>query len=113
MKCSDLAAKLEKLNPTCQPQEIAQMCTTISSLLEDSETLYDEQQFQKIHDEVNLRLSFATDQHGAMVEELQQLTKSVPEEFTPDQVWVLVRAIKVQSQLLGFYTGECSTAQLN
>lgn len=113
MKSSELAAKLEALNPTSTPKEVARMCTTLNSILEDSSALSDEHQFEKICDEVNLRLSFASDQHAAMVQELEQLTKSAPEDFTPDQIWILVRAIKVQSQMLSFYTGSPSATELN
>ena len=32
--------------------------------------------------------------------------KSDPKKFTPDQIWILIRAIKVQSQILQLYIGE-------
>ena len=113
MKNSEIAAKLEALNPAATPNDVARMCTTLTGILEDSSALYDAQEFQKICDEVNLRLSFATDQHAAMVDELTQLTKSAPQDFTSDQIWMLVRAIKVQSQMLSFYTGNQPIAELN
>ena len=55
--------------------------------------------------EVSLKLQLATDQHAAMTEELEALAASDPEKFTSDQIWVLVRAIKVQSQVLQLYLG--------
>lgn len=113
MKSSELAAKLEALNPSSTPKEVARMCTTLTSILDESSALYDEHQFEKICDEVNLRLSFASDQQAAVVQELEQLTNSAPEDFTPDQIWILVRAIKVQSQMLSFYTGSRPVSELN
>jgi hypothetical protein len=34
------------------------------------------------------------------------LARSDPQKFTPDQIWILIRAIKVQSQILQLYVGE-------
>jgi hypothetical protein len=41
-----------------------------------------------------------------MTQELEELAASDPEKYTRDQVWVLIRAIKVQSQVLQLYVGE-------
>ena len=35
----------------------------------------------------------------------QTMAGSDPRQFTPEQVWVLIRAIKVQSQILQMYLG--------
>jgi urease accessory protein UreF len=56
--------------------------------------------------QMDLRLQAATDQHAAMTEELESLARSDPQRFTADQVWILIRAIKVQSQILQLYVGE-------
>ncbi len=53
--------------------------------------------------EVTLQLQSATDQHAAVSEELDQLASTQPCEFSPDHVWTLVRAIKVQSRFLQMY----------
>ena len=41
-----------------------------------------------------------------MTQELEELAASDPEKFSPNQIWILVRAIKVQSQVLQLYLGE-------
>jgi hypothetical protein len=41
-----------------------------------------------------------------MTEELEELARSDPRRFTPDQIWILIRAIKVQSQVLRLYIGD-------
>ena len=41
-----------------------------------------------------------------MTEELESLAASDPKKFSPEQIWVLIRAIKVQSQILQLYVGE-------
>ena len=56
--------------------------------------------------ETGLRLQAATDQHAAMTEELEQLSGLQPNKFGEAEVWVLIRAIKVQSQILQMYVGQ-------
>jgi hypothetical protein len=41
-----------------------------------------------------------------MTEELESLARSDPRRFAPEQIWVLIRAIKVQSQILQLYVGQ-------
>ena len=55
---------------------------------------------------MSLRLQAATDQHAAMTQELEDLAQSDPDKFSQEQIWVLIRAIKVQSQILELYLGE-------
>ena len=52
-----------------------------------------------------MRLQAATDQHAAMTEELEDLAQTDPRQFSSDQIWILIRAIKVQSQILQMYVG--------
>jgi hypothetical protein len=40
-----------------------------------------------------------------MTEDLEELAASDPQSFSQDQIWVLIRAIKVQSQVLQMYVG--------
>lgn len=55
--------------------------------------------------EMGMRLQATTDQHAAMTEELEELSRADPSEFSMDQIWILIRAIKVQSQILQLYVG--------
>lgn len=105
MNCSTIAQKIEEGNPGATPLEIARMCTLICTAVDDSKALENEDTFLQIWDEVNLRLQAATDQHAAVTEELNQLAGSDPSEFTQDKIWILIRAIKVQSQVLRLYIG--------
>ena len=68
--------------------------------------LTDDQILTQAWKEMGLRLQAATDQHAAMTDELEHLAKSDPKRFTPDQIWILIRAIKVQSQILQLYIGD-------
>jgi len=56
--------------------------------------------------EIELKFQLAIDQHAAMTQELEDLAQSNPAEFEKEQIWVLIRAIKVQSQILSLYLGE-------
>jgi hypothetical protein len=41
-----------------------------------------------------------------MTAELEELAQSNPKQFTLEQIWTLIRAIKVQSQVLQLYVGK-------
>ncbi len=69
----------------------------LDSLTDDS--------LRRHYNDVTLELQSATDQHAAVSEELDSLASSQPCEFSPDHVWTLVRAIKVQSRCLQIYLG--------
>ncbi len=56
--------------------------------------------------ETGLRLQAATDQHAAMTEELEELAGRTPAEFGEHEIWILIRAIKVQSRILQMYVGQ-------
>jgi len=108
MNCKDIVTKIEQHNLGADALDVARMCTLICSAVPDRNLLKDDQFFLQVWDEVNLRLQAATDQHAAVTEELEQLSSSDPREFSPEQVWVLVRSIKVQNQLLRLYVGDTS-----
>jgi hypothetical protein len=60
----------------------------------------------RVWKEIHLRMQATADQHAAMTEELEHLARSDPKKFTSDQIWILIRAIKVQSQILQMYIGD-------
>jgi hypothetical protein len=68
--------------------------------------LRDVRRLQGAWKETGLKLQAATDQHAAMTQELEDLASSDPEKYSQQQVWVLIRAIKVQSQVLQLYVGQ-------
>ena len=106
MNCRELAERIEKLQPEAMPRDVARLCLLLTNLVADVESLRDEQLLMQAWQDMGIRLQAATDQHAAMTEELEQLAKSDPEKFTPDQIWILIRAIKVQSQVLQNYVGQ-------
>jgi hypothetical protein len=106
MNCQTLAACIENLQPQAMPRDVARLCLLLTNFVPNTESLQDESQLSEAWQQMGLRLQAATDQHAAMTEELEALSQSDPEKFSPDQVWVLIRAIKVQSQVLQLYVGQ-------
>jgi len=106
MNCTEIASKIEKQNPNATALEVARMSALICSAVTDTSELQNDERFLDVWDEVNMRIQAATDQHAAVTEELETLSSSDPLSFSQDQVWILVRSIKVQNQLLRLYVGD-------
>ncbi|MDX1944190.1 MAG: hypothetical protein SFU86_02185 [Pirellulaceae bacterium] len=106
MNCQELANRIQSLQPDAEPRDVARLCLLLTNSTDDVNKLDDKRLLTAAWREMGLRLQAATDQHAAMTEELESLAKSDPRRFTPDQIWVLIRAIKVQSQILQLYVGE-------
>ncbi|MEN0112031.1 MAG: hypothetical protein AAF805_15025 [Planctomycetota bacterium] len=105
MTCQQLADQIEKLQPEASPQDVARLCLLLTNSHRDLETLLEDRVLQNAWRDVGLKLQLATDQHAAMTDELEALASSDPKEFSQEQIWVLIRAIKVQSQILQMYVG--------
>jgi uncharacterized coiled-coil DUF342 family protein len=106
MNCQALAENIQKLQPQASTQDVARLCLLLAN---NSDALEEFQEIDKLKsawNEISMKLQAATDQHAAMTEELEELASSDPEKFSRDQIWVLIRAIKVQSQVLQMYVGE-------
>lgn len=106
MNCTELAKRIEALQPGADLRDVARLCLLLSNATFDSSKLADQRVLTQTWREMGLRLQAATDQHQAMTEELESLAKTDPMKFTADQIWVLIRAIKVQSQILQLYVGQ-------
>lgn len=106
MTCHDLAARIEQLQPTAAPRDVARLCLLLTNFVEDIRELESEETLAEAWQEMGMRLQAATDQHAAMTEELESLARSDPNAFQMEQIWVLIRAIKVQSQVLQLYVGQ-------
>lgn len=105
MKCRDLAARIEELQPQAMPRDVARLCLLLANHVDNLAELADDHRLSEAWKEMGIRLQAATDQHAAMTAELERLAQSDPHQFTMEQVWVLIRAIKVQSQILQLYVG--------
>jgi len=105
MNCHKLAARIERLHPEAEARDVARVCLLLTNLSDNLEALDDEKALETAWQEMGLKLQAASDQHAAMTYELEELSRSDPKRFDPEQVWVLIRAIKVQSQVLQMYLG--------
>lgn len=105
MTCHQLAERIQQLQPEASSQDVARLCLLLTNSQRDLEKFADDRELQAAWRQVGLQLQLATDQHAAMTSELEELASSDPKNFSADQVWVLIRAIKVQSQVLQMYVG--------
>jgi tellurite resistance protein len=105
MKCQELAKQVEQLEPEASAQDVARVCLLLANTHSDLDSIGSETRLKAAWKDASLKLQFATDQHAAMTQELEELASSDPEKYSREQVWVLIRAIKVQSQVLQLYVG--------
>ncbi len=105
MNCQELANRIEDLQPGASTRDVARLCLLLTNAIDDLANLDDEDVLTNAWNDMGLRLQAATDQHAAMTEELEDLARSDPRKFAPEQIWILIRAIKVQSQILQLYVG--------
>jgi|TARA_B100000809_G_scaffold166853_1_gene164202 hypothetical protein len=105
MNCKDLANRIETMQPEADVSDVARLCLLLANAVEDVKDLQDDVILTQAWNDMGLQLQAATDQHAAMTEELESLTASDPRQFDPEQIWILIRAIKVQSQILQLYVG--------
>jgi hypothetical protein len=105
MTCAELAQRIERLQPTATPQDVARLCLLLTNCVGELEALREAGSLSAAWKRTGLQLQVATDQHAAMTAELEALAASDPKSFDQDQIWVLIRAIKVQSQVLQMYVG--------
>ena len=105
MNCEDLANRIETMQPEADVSDVARLCLLLANTVEDVEDLQDDVILTQAWNDMGLQLQAATDQHAAMTEELESLAASDPRQFDPQQIWILIRAIKVQSQILQLYVG--------
>jgi hypothetical protein len=105
MNCAELAKQIEQIQPNASPQDVARLCLLLTNEVDNLEALRERGELQDAWKRMGLQLQLATDQHAAMTQELEDLASSNPENFSQDQIWILIRAIKVQSQVLQMYVG--------
>jgi hypothetical protein len=106
MNCQELAERIQQLEPTANAKDVARVCLLLANDNENLDVLRERKSLEGAWKKTGLKLQAATDQHAAMTQELEELANSDPEKYSQEQVWVLIRAIKVQSQILQLYVGQ-------
>jgi len=110
MTCHELAARLSEMQSDLAPVDVARLTLLILSHCDDTARLADDGELLAAWQNAAFRLEAASDQHAAVAQELDQLCADGPIQFTPDQLWILLRAVKVQSQILELYTDQPALA---
>lgn len=105
MNCHQLAERIERIHPEATARDVARLCLLLSNHLDNMPALDSQAELAQAWHDMGIRLQAATDQHAAMTAELEELAGVAPESFSAEQVWSLIRAIKVQSQVLQLYIG--------
>lgn len=106
MRLIALIERLQTYLPSVSPREVACIAMLICDRDPELQCINDPADFRDMVDATILRIRAADDQHAAVASELDQLASTEPCEFDPQHLWLLIRAIKVQSQLVDMYTGE-------
>jgi hypothetical protein len=103
MTCHELAKRLSEWNPDLSQVEIARLSLMILSQTSDPSDLVQEDRLLSAWKHATFRMEAAADQHAAVAEELEALCDASPSPCSQEQLCVLLRAIKVQSQVLELY----------
>ena len=106
MNCQQLAARIEQLQPDLDPVDVARLCLLIFNQVPDEKLLADDEAFRTLWKQTAFRLEAATDQHAAIARELVRFGEDDPVAFDPEQLWMLLRAVKVQGQVLEMYVDQ-------
>ncbi len=105
MHCDELANRIQRLQPQADPRDVARLCLLLANHVDNMDELADDDRLVQAWREMGVRLQATTDQHAAMTAELECLAQSQPQQFSANQIRTLIRAIKVQSQVLQLYVG--------
>ncbi|QDV27022.1 hypothetical protein [Aureliella helgolandensis] len=105
MNASHLIEQLAQLYPVYDTSDLLRLALLLSLQHPGLEELEDGAVLQQQCNEIALQLSASSDQHAAVADELDSLAATSPCDFSPDHLWTLIRAIKVQSQILNLYLG--------
>lgn len=105
LNAQQLVTAITELRPDDTPSEQLRIALLLSLQESDLRALKDPAELDSQCTKLSGKLAATSDQHAAVATELDALALSAPCEFTPDHVWALVRAIKVQNQILNLYLG--------
>ena len=104
MKCHDLAQRIASINPDLSPLDVARLCLLVLPQIANNPHDLDDERLMVAWRNAAFRLEAASDQHCAVAAELHSISVLDSVEFSEEQLRVLLRAIKVQSQILELYT---------
>lgn len=104
MVLANIIQLIEAIEPGSSTVDKARWLLLLVQSCSDSlDELVDETTVEKRLQPILMQLQSAHDQEAAVAEELDQLASTHPAEFSPAHVWTLIRAIKVQKQIIDLY----------
>jgi hypothetical protein len=105
METTRLIEQILDRMPLASQAEVFRMAMLVCQATPDLSDLEDTDVFDGRVRDISMQLSGHEDQHSAIAFELDSLACTEPCQFNVQHLWTLIRAIKVQSQLLSFYLG--------
>ncbi|MFO0922458.1 MAG: hypothetical protein U0905_08240 [Pirellulales bacterium] len=103
MGLCQLIERIERRTPELDPPEVARLALLLSLQDPTLASFGTDEALEVALRNVQYRIQATSDQHAAVASELDNLASGDPCEFSPDHVWTLIRAIKVQSFILQMY----------
>lgn len=113
VEAQQLTMQLAELRPDLPPAELLRLALLLALQNPDLRVLENGGELERQCQEIGLHLSATSDQHAAVADELDSLAATAPCDFSPSHLWTLVRAIKVQNQIINLYLGPCSAPSRN
>ncbi len=105
MDAAELTRNITSLKPDLAQVEVLRLALLVAQRVDSLDDLSEDSELMRLCDDACLKLGAATDQHEAVAGELDSLAATDSCDFSTDHLWTLVRAIKVQSQVLNLYLG--------
>lgn len=105
MDATVLVERIARYQADRAPVDHLRMALLLLLHTPDIDDSVSESRLEQLCQEMSMQLSAADDQHAAVADELDSLAVTAPCDFSPDHLWTLVRAIKIQSRILNLYLG--------
>lgn len=105
MDTTRLLQQIHKALPEASPADAFRTAMLLCHAVEHIDELADMATFERLMQNCSLQMAIHEDQHAAIADDLDSLASTEPCQFSVQHLWTLIRAIKVQSQLLAFYLG--------
>lgn len=110
MNASQLVNRIAELRSDLDPSEQLRFALIIAMQPGGLEQYISRESLEQACHDVACQISATSDQHAAVAAELESLAETEPSDFSPNHLWMLVKAIKVQSQILDLYLGVSESA---
>lgn len=101
----ELYERIDRLFPDAENSLKAQLCLLAYRAKEEQCVSLEGPALADLCQQFRIRLEDTSDQYAAVTCELQEMAASDPSKFGRDQIWTLLRAIKIQDQLLKLHIG--------